>query len=143
MAIQPTWVGEPAGEYKKVVALLGSRREKRFTSSFWLRGQRGGVYSTGESQLVLSVGIGDVVRAKEKKKKKTAHGAESPGVLSGCCARRTEGAAVTTPPPGEDAVLHRERDCERAGGADLAAPSSTVDPSDDVGEGGTTTENQC
>eukprot|EP00966_Prymnesium_polylepis_P089618 2075043-Prymnesium_polylepis.1 len=47
---------------------------------------------------------------------------------------------VHAPPArGEDAVLHRRK---RAGGADLAAPSSMVDPSDDAGEGGPTTTKQ-
>eukprot|EP00966_Prymnesium_polylepis_P149857 3461785-Prymnesium_polylepis.1 len=32
---------------------------------------------------------------------------------------------------------------QTVGGADIAAPSSMVDPSDDVGEGGTKTAKQC
>ena len=83
------------------------------------------------------------VRARGAAGEQSAHGAESSGVhclVAAPDGRRSRDNQCMPPPPGEDAVLHRE---ERAVGADLAAPSSMVDPSDDVGEGGTTTAKQC
>ena len=79
------------------------------------------------------------VRARGAAGEQSAHGAESPG-MQYLVAAPNAGAVVRgnqcmPPPPGEDAVLHRRK---RAGGADLAAPSSMVDPSDDAGEGGPT-----
>ena len=73
---------------------------------------------------------------KKKKEKK------NPTACSAWLLRRMQAQPWQTvhapPPPGEDAVLHRRK---RAGGADLAAPSSMVDPWDDVGEGGPTITN--
>ena len=83
------------------------------------------------------------VRARGAAGEQSAHGAESPGMhrlVAAPKCRRSRGNQCMPPPPGEDAVLHRRK---RAGGADLAAPSSMVDPCDDVGEGGTTITNEC